>query len=166
MPRMTGKVSERQRNAFAKLRLLGSFALSFVLILGVYYFFYVEKKSSYLVSRNFRFLATMGEQVKGSLSSQNKVLENLTKKNEFVQVLKLDPAADLDPKSRQKRRDILESFAPLFEEVHADPDKNDPASKQPAAPDSQPYELKLKNSDYVLDFSSPLPPAADKHLHG
>jgi len=163
---MTGKVSERQRNAFAKLRLLGSFALSFVLILGVYYFFYVEKKSSYLVSRNFRFLATMGEQVKGSLSSQNKVLENLTKKNEFVQVLKLDPAADLDPKSRQKRRDILESLAPLFEEVHADPDKNDPASKQPAAPDSQPYELKLKNSDYVLDFSSPLPPAADKHLHG
>lgn len=63
MPRITGKAAERQRNAFSKLRLLGSFVLSFVLILGVFYFFYVEKKSSYLMSRNFRSLATMGEQI-------------------------------------------------------------------------------------------------------
>ncbi|HSS51056.1 MAG TPA: cache domain-containing protein, partial [Thermoanaerobaculia bacterium] len=171
MSRMTGKAAERQRNAFGKIRLLGSFVLSFVLILGVYYFFYVEKKSSYLVSRNFRFLATMGAQVQASLQSQGKVLENLTKKSEFVDLLTLDPKVMLDPKAELKlnttellrqRRALLEALAPLFENVKVDSNKSDSLSPQ----HPQPNELKLENGEYALEFSSELQTFADHHLHG
>jgi hypothetical protein len=173
MSRMAAKGTGRQQSRFQKLRLLGSFVLSFVLILGVYYFFYVEKKSSYLVSRNFRFLAAMGAQIRDSLSSQETVLENLTKKDEFVTVLK-KPVAQLSSGDRQKRRAILESLAPRFENVEVDGDnKSDPA----AQPHPEPYELRLENGEYVLDFSVlPAPDTGqggngktvpdEKHLHG
>jgi len=173
MSRTAAKAAGRQQSRFQKLRLFGSFVLSFVLILGVYYFFYVEKKSSYLVSRNFRFLAAMGAQVRDSLSSQETVLENLTKKKEFVRVLER-PVAELKPGERKERRAILELLAPRFDNVEVDADDGSGPAPQPHP---APYELRLEKGEYVLDFSSTLPAAGlgrvgdgkagpEKHLHG
>jgi hypothetical protein len=50
--------------------------LGFLLALGGYYFLYAQKKTTYLVGRNFRLLATMGDEVRDSVQSYAKFLES------------------------------------------------------------------------------------------
>ncbi len=45
------------------------FLLGLVLVLGAYYFLYAQKKTNYLVGRNLRLLATMGNMVGEAISS-------------------------------------------------------------------------------------------------
>jgi hypothetical protein len=59
-----------------RARLPVAFLLAFLLALGGYYFFYVEKRSSYLMGRNFRLLATFGDGVNASLLSRGKVFDS------------------------------------------------------------------------------------------
>src|SRR5262245_39904980 len=45
--------------------------------LGAYYVFYVSQQSSYLVTRNFRLLATIGEHIEAAIRSDRTVLSNM-----------------------------------------------------------------------------------------
>jgi hypothetical protein len=47
--------------------------------LAAYYFFYVTLHRTYLVERNFRLLATLGEQIVASIDSDQRVIQNLVK---------------------------------------------------------------------------------------
>ncbi|HEV7514659.1 MAG TPA: cache domain-containing protein, partial [Thermoanaerobaculia bacterium] len=58
---------------FDRARLPVAFLLVCVFVLGGYYFLHVESKSSYLMGRNFRLLATMGGGIKMSLESYGQV---------------------------------------------------------------------------------------------
>jgi hypothetical protein len=52
------------------------FLLGVVLVLGAYYFLYAQKKTSYLVGRNFRLLATMGSMVREAIQSHGELLKS------------------------------------------------------------------------------------------
>jgi hypothetical protein len=59
-----------------RARLPVAFLLVCVFALGGYYFFHVQRKSIYLMGRNFRLLATIGEGVRASLASYTKVFDS------------------------------------------------------------------------------------------
>src|SRR5215831_12150725 len=46
-------------------------------VYGSYYFLYVTRERDYLTGRNFRLLATMGEQIEATIQNDQKVLDNL-----------------------------------------------------------------------------------------
>src|ERR1044072_6681596 len=46
-------------------------------VLAAYYFFYVTLHRTYLIERNFRLLATLGEQVVASIETDDRVVQNL-----------------------------------------------------------------------------------------
>ncbi|HEY4593215.1 MAG TPA: cache domain-containing protein, partial [Thermoanaerobaculia bacterium] len=50
--------------------------LGFLLALGAYYFLYAQKKTAYLVGRDFRLLATTGDGVRASLMSYGEFLKS------------------------------------------------------------------------------------------
>ena len=45
--------------------------------LGAYYVFYVSQQTGYLITRNFRLLATIGEHVEAAIRSDQTVLSNM-----------------------------------------------------------------------------------------
>src|SRR6185295_7404362 len=46
-------------------------------VLAAYYFFYVTLHRTYLVERNFRLLATLGEQIVASVENDQRVIRSL-----------------------------------------------------------------------------------------
>jgi len=46
-------------------------------LLGGYYVFYVSQQNSYLITRNFRLLATIGEHIEAAIRSDRTVLSNM-----------------------------------------------------------------------------------------
>jgi hypothetical protein len=72
--------------------LLGSF---FIIASLIYYFFWVRDQSTYLMNRNFRLLATIGQQIEGSIESQAKIIESLIQDEKIQNKAKL--AARLAP---------------------------------------------------------------------
>ena len=58
------------------LRLPVAFVLVFLLLLGGYYLLYSQRKTNYLVGRNLRLLATMGEGIEISISDFGKTLDS------------------------------------------------------------------------------------------
>jgi hypothetical protein len=46
-------------------------------LLGGYYVFYVSQQTSYLITRNFRLLATIGEHIEAAIRSDRTVLSNM-----------------------------------------------------------------------------------------
>lgn len=96
----------------------------------VYYFVYVAARREYLINRNFRALAALGDQVQGMISIYGSVLEfssdlaNHTnssahrRKEEFRQFIVVRPEDRGKPWPQQKDealRDYLRYLAPVFE---------------------------------------------------
>ncbi len=77
--RATGDHATRKGkgSALGSLRTIALLVGALLLIVGGYYFFYAQRRLDYLTSRNFRLLATMGEQVEESIAAQSTVLKNL-----------------------------------------------------------------------------------------
>ena len=50
-------------------------------VLAAYYFFYVTLHRTYLIERNFRLLATIGEAIVASIENDKRVIENLAHDN-------------------------------------------------------------------------------------
>jgi hypothetical protein len=105
------------------LLLVGAFCL--------YYFVYVGAKREYLVNRNFRSLAALGDQLQRILSTHASILEFYSQLAEPKKQGKLDRKAegldkfllvrpedkDLEPiaRERESRRDFIHFLAPTFD---------------------------------------------------
>src|SRR5262245_14356224 len=64
--------------------------------LGAYYVFYVSQQNGYLITRNFRLLATIGEHIEAAIRSDRTVLSNMRFGEESLNVVK-DEAAKFIP---------------------------------------------------------------------
>jgi hypothetical protein len=75
--------------------------LGFLLALAGYYFLYAQKKTTYLVGRNFRLLATMGDEVRDSVQSYAKFLESQgnEKTDEKIKGLERVPCVEKRPET-------------------------------------------------------------------
>lgn len=100
-------------------RIILGLALFFLFGLGGYYFFFVQKKSTYLINRNFRLLSAMGAQVRDSVATQGRVLENLTNKRCFFRELMKDDVEN--PVWREKKRATLAAISPMFKDIGIEP---------------------------------------------
>jgi hypothetical protein len=89
----------------------------------VYYFVYVAAQREYLVNRNFRSLAVLGDQVQAMVSIHGSILEFSAdladRKNEdlkqFVIPRKEDISKSKDERDREALKDYLKYLAPSFE---------------------------------------------------
>ena len=68
--------SESPGGLMSKVRTPVLFLLGLVLVLGAYYFLYAQKKTSYLVGRNFRLLTTMGNMAGEAITSYGEFVES------------------------------------------------------------------------------------------
>src|SRR5262245_53751862 len=62
---------------FAALKVPLMLACILAAALGGYYVFYVSEQTSYLITRNFRLLATIGEHIEATIRSDRTVLSNM-----------------------------------------------------------------------------------------
>ena len=121
----------------------------------VYYFVYVAAQREYLVNRNFRSLAVLGDQVQAMVSIHGSILEFSAdladRKNEdlkqFVVPRKEDLSKSKDEMEREALKDYLKYLAPSFElpddeETEAEPPK--PPSKLEVKPPKPPSRLKVQ----------------------
>src|SRR5580765_2857854 len=89
----------------------------------IYYFVYVASQREYLVNRNFRSLAVLGDQVEAMVSIHGSILEFSAdlaeRKNEdlkqFVVPRNEDKKKDKDTMDREALKDYLKYLAPSFE---------------------------------------------------
>jgi hypothetical protein len=89
----------------------------------IYYFVYVASQREYLVNRNFRSLAVLGDQVEAMVSIHGSILEFSAdlaeRKNEdlkqFVVPRNEDKSKDKDTMDREALKDYLKYLAPSFE---------------------------------------------------
>jgi hypothetical protein len=107
MSEHTADMRRTSQGFFSRVRLPITFGLVSVLVLGGYYFFFVQRKHSYLVGRNFRFLATIGAQLESSLTSQARLLQSLAQKEGLAEAFK---------KPDEKAR-LLKEFGRGFEDA-------------------------------------------------
>src|SRR6266849_3091770 len=61
----------------AALRIPVTILCLFGTVLAAYYFFYVTLHRTYLIERNFRLLATLGEQIVASIENDQRVVQSL-----------------------------------------------------------------------------------------
>jgi hypothetical protein len=73
----TGTSTSRIPALAAALKLPLALACIVAIVLATYYFFYVTDKRSYLVDRDFRLLATIGQELHEVIESDHQVIRNL-----------------------------------------------------------------------------------------
>jgi hypothetical protein len=145
MSEQTAGMRRTTQGFFSRVRLPITFGLVSVLVLGGYYFFFVQRKHSYLVGRNFRFLAAIGAQVESSLTSQARLLQSLAQKEGLAAAFE---------KPDEKAR-LLKEFGRGFEEAEI---KGSPPPQSRIA-------LRIEPEETWVDISHPL--AGGKgHLQG
>ena len=90
-------------------------------VLAAYYFFYVTLHRTYLIERNFRLLATLGEAIVVSLENDKRVIENLAHDNYERSSRLFDPGSRRDraPKIRRRAANFI-PFLRSAEVVGAD----------------------------------------------
>lgn len=129
MSQSTGRSSERS-GVLAKLVPPLVFLALCVLAVGAYYVVFVSKKMDYLTSRNFRYLAMLGEQTRQVVEGQGRVFKNLalkrvfaTREDEAEAEKELDgKQADVKGQEREPSRDeVRRELAPRFREVEPRP---------------------------------------------
>ena len=69
--------SKRASAYVAALKIPVTVLSLFAIVLAAYYFFYVTLHQTYLVERNFRLLATLGEQIVATIQSDERVMKSL-----------------------------------------------------------------------------------------
>lgn len=97
---------EKNPSMFVRLRLALAFALVILTVSFGYYYLHVQRKSDYLMSRNFRLLTSMGERIESSVGGQRRVLKHLSAKAEFMTAVRNG--------DDQRTNEILRVLAPQF----------------------------------------------------
>ena len=69
-------------------------------LLGGYYVFYVSQQTSYLITRNFRLLATIGEHIEAAIRSDRTVLSNMRFGAESLRRSRLKPPSSFRSSDR------------------------------------------------------------------
>lgn len=94
-----------------KIKLPLAIALVALLAVGIYYYFFVQKKYTYMTGRDFRFLAAIGTQFKLALENRGRMLKNLDE--EVLDQSKLRQ----DLKNPTERRELLSNYMPGFDDL-------------------------------------------------
>ena len=87
---------------FAALKLPLMLLCILAAVLGGYYVFYVSQQTSYLITRNFRLLATIGEHIEAAIRSDRAVLSNMRRGTQSLDEVK-DEASKFIPSLRFAR---------------------------------------------------------------
>src|SRR4249920_2623115 len=58
--------------------------------LGAYYVFYVSQQTGYLITRNFRLLATLGEHIEAAIRSDQTVLSHMRYDTDYLPNVKAE----------------------------------------------------------------------------
>jgi len=121
------------------------FLLGLVLVLGAYYFLYAQKKTSYLVGRNLRLLATMGNMVGEAITSYGEFVKNQAEGKPLEEIRGLTKA-DHCPVDENEVEAVRKSMPnPLFrlrgmglELAHIDSDVKPGTASTPAKTSQEP----------------------------
>ena len=124
MSQSIGRSSERS-GVLAKLVPPLVFLAVCVLAAGAYYVVFVTRKMEYLTSRDFRYLATLGEQTRQVVEGQGRVFKNLALKRVFATPEDEDEAerkvdgkeAGKEQEKKPTRDEVQRELAPLFTEL-------------------------------------------------
>jgi hypothetical protein len=141
-----GKHGVASSSMLAKIRLLAICILAAILSLGVYYFFFVERNYNYLSSRDFRYLAAIGSQLRSSIATRTKMIQNLTLEKDLQDQLN-DPT---------KKGLLIDRLARGFEDVRLVPPEN---GAQP------PLRLRGSEGEARIEVSAALP-AGGRYVQG
>ena len=147
MSEQTAGMRRTTQGFFSRVRLPITFGLVSVLVLGGYYFFFVQRKHSYLVGRNFRFLATIGTQLGSSLTSQARLLQSLAQKEGLAAAFE---------KPDEKAR-LLKEFGRGFEDAKI--------VGSPLVPSYSRIALRIAPEETWIDIFHPLE-EGKSHLQG
>lgn len=116
---------ERRPSVLVRLKPILMFTLAILTVSAGYYYLHVQRKSDYLMSRNFRLLTSMGERIESSVSGQQKILKHLSDKKTFMTAVR--GAEQGEEKDRQpyvqRRNEILKVIAPQFDYVRTSSEK-------------------------------------------
>lgn len=146
-----GGVRRKRTEGFLeRVRLPILFGLSSLLFLGAYYFFFAQRKYSYLTGRNFRFLATIGKQLEASLASQARQFRSLAQAEKLTEALKNEEA-----KSR-----LVNEIAPKFENVTS----SGPKQEAQAVSRQMRMELRHAPEEPLIDAFYPAQVEKGKYL--
>lgn len=102
----------------SKIKLPLTFALVTLLAVGIYYYFFVQKKYTYMTGRDFRFLAAIGTQFKSALENRGRMLKNLEDKSKLGRAA-LESKLN-DPK---ETRGLISDYLPGFDDLDYIKDK-------------------------------------------
>jgi hypothetical protein len=141
----------------------------------LYYFVYVAAQREYLINRNFRSLAVLGDQIQTLVSIHGSILEfsaDLAKRKnkedlqQFVVVRPEDQLKNRDERDREALKDYVKYLAPTFELTTQDPPQK-PGSRLDVRRHNGHWELALtayrhqgsqKDYDGSLELSGVLKP--------
>ena len=87
-PSAPSEPRQRVSRYFAALRVPLMLVCILAAALGGYYVFYVSQQTSYLITRNFRLLATIGEHIEMAIRSDRQVLSNMRFGEESLKAVK------------------------------------------------------------------------------
>ena len=134
------------------------FLLGLILVLGAYYFLYAQKKTNYLVGRNLRLLATMGNMVAEAITNYDEFVKNQAKPLEEVRGLtRTDCQVD-----EEEVKAIRKSMAdPLFRLRGTGLELAHISSDVEPGPDSKPVKSNQEPSCYELDAKTFFPALFD-----
>lgn len=133
-----GKRGTAPSSTLAKVRLLVICLLAAILSLGAYYFFFVEGSYNYLSSRDFRYLAAIGAQLRSANLTRTKMIGNLSLEKDLKDQVK----------DATKKRLLIDRLARGFEDIRVmDPDKDGPP----------PSRLRGSEGEARIEVSAALP---------
>jgi hypothetical protein len=125
------------------------FLVGLILVLCGYYFLYAQKKTDYLVGRNFRLLATMGNMVGESILGHGDYLKSQAggsalEDNGLTPIECSVDAADRAALDGSKTEPLFRLRGTDFELANIDPDNEEPgANAGPAGKEPEPFCYKL-----------------------
>lgn len=105
MNHSTNNSESESQGLMSRVKMPLILVLGLFLALGAYYFLYAQKKTSYLVGRNFRLLAAMGDGIKVAVSGYGKFVENQTEKDRPLEIAGLKMVPCNPPKKTSLSKD-------------------------------------------------------------
>lgn len=119
MPKRQDREPQAKNSSmFVRLRLVLAFALVILTVSIGYYYLHVQRKSDYLMSRNFRLLTSMGVRIESSVGGQGRVLKHLSEKKDFMAAARGERRRGKEGEAHaQRKNEILKVLAPQFDSV-------------------------------------------------
>src|SRR6266496_5978848 len=91
----------------AALRIPVTILCVFGTVLAAYYFFYVALHRTYLIERNFRLLATLGEQIVATIENDQRVIQSLLLGNRDRDSRLVDWHSSQHPRIQRRATDFI-----------------------------------------------------------